>query len=295
MISYFNRYSGELEEEEVYGDGYLRWIYGSWTGKLALETVAKRWFFSRFYGWRMDRPGSREKVLPFLDRYGVNPEEFELPVQGFRTFNEFFYRRLKAESRPISNEPNSVVFPADGRHFGYPTISKMNGIWVKGENLSLSELLGDESLAAKYEDGSMVISRLCPLDYHRFHFPCDGLVSASRELPGPLYSVNPIALKDNIRIMCRNRRWITSLDLGSFGTVLIIPVGATCVGATEMTYKPEKQIQKGDEMGFFKFGGSSIITLFEPERIRLDEDLVNHSRDRIEVYARMGDRLGVFV
>ena len=292
-IQYFNRYTQRVEVEQIYGEGFLRWIYGSLSGRLALHAVAKRGFFSRWYGWRMDRAASRAKVAPFIQNFRVDPGEFADAPESFRTFNEFFYRKLKPGARLIAGDARTAVFPADGRHLGFADVSRMEGIFVKGAVFSLGELLRDRELAERFQRGSMVLSRLCPVDYHRYHFPVGGLATEPRVLNGWLYSVSPIALRRNIRIFTENKRAITRIESPEFGTVLMMEVGATNVGSFEYTFTPNTRVAKGAEKGYFKFGGSSTITLFEPGRVKLDADLLTHTAERRELYARMGDRLGV--
>lgn len=292
-IQYFNRYTQRVEAEQIYGEGFLRWIYGSLSGRLALHVVAKRGFFSRWYGWRMDRAASRAKVAPFIQNFRVDPGEFADAPESFRTFNEFFYRKLKPGARLIAGDARTAVFPADGRHLGFADVSRMEGIFVKGAVFSLGELLRDRELAERFQRGSMVLSRLCPVDYHRYHFPVGGLATEPRLLNGWLYSVSPIALRRNIRIFTENKRAITRIESPEFGTALMLEVGATNVGSFEYTFTPNTRVAKGAEKGYFKFGGSSTITLFEPGRVKLDADLLVHTAERRELYARMGDRLGV--
>jgi phosphatidylserine decarboxylase len=235
---------------------------------------------------------SRAKVAPFIAHYRVNTAEFSAAPESYTTFNEFFYRTLKPEARPIDADADSVVFPADGRHLGFEDVSKMDGIFVKGAVFNLRTLLRDDALAARFREGSMVLSRLCPVDYHRFHFPVAGAAGAPRLINGPLYSVNPIALRKNIDIFTENKRAVTAIESEHFGTVLMFEVGATCVGSWDYTFTPNTRVAKGAEKGFFKFGGSSTITLFERGRVQLAEDLVEQSSRRMELYARMGDRMG---
>lgn len=291
-IQYFNRYTGKLETETVYGDAFLRFTYGNPLGKLALHALVKRSAFSRWYGWRMDRERSRAKIAPFINTYDVDAGEFADAPDSYRTFNEFFYRRLKPAARPIQGDAKSAVFPADGRHLGFQDVSKMDGIFVKGATLDLGELLGDAALARRFRDGTMILSRLCPVDYHRFHFPVAGVPDRPRVINGPLYSVNPIALRQNIRIFSENKRAVTHIESPEFGLVLMLEIGATCVGGFAYTFQPGAPVAKGAEKGYFKFGGSSTITLFERGRVRLADDLVRHSQRRVELYARMGDILG---
>jgi phosphatidylserine decarboxylase len=138
----------------------------------------------------------------------------------------------------------------------------------------------------------MLISRLCPSDYHRFHFPVAGVPSEARLVKGCLYSVSPIALRRNILYLVRNKRFVTLIESPEFGTVAMIEVGATNVGSVVQGYLPGRGVAKGDEKGMFAFGGSCVITLFEKGRITFDADIVGQSADCIETYARMGDHLG---
>jgi phosphatidylserine decarboxylase len=290
-IEFFNRYTRRSERETVYGDAWLRWTYGNPLGRLALELVAKRALFSRWYGWRMNRPSSRVRVAPFIKQYGVDTSEFADPPESFRTFNEFFVRRLKPDARPIDADADSVVFPADGRHLGFQDVSQTDGVFVKGQRFDLPALLGDTNLAARYSQGTLVASRLCPVDYHRFHFPAAGTPGEPRLINGPLYSVNPIALRRRLAYLWENRRVITTLDTERFGQVLLLEIGATNVGSIVQTFAPGRAVKKGVEKGCFEFGGSSTITLFEPGRVKLADDLLEQTGQCRELYARMGDRM----
>lgn len=234
---------------------------------------------------------SCKKIAPFISKYQLNPDEFALGTSDFKSFNDFFYRKLKPEARPIDGSSSVVVFPADGRHLCIPRIAESQGLFVKGQMFSLRELLGDDRLFQKFESGSLLLSRLCPVDYHRFHFPTSGTPGCTKLIRGPLYSVNPIALRQNINILATNKRCITELQSELFGSVLLIEVGATCVGSICQTFETGKSVAKGDEKGFFQFGGSSTITIFEPNRIRFDDDLVFHSSQQREVFAHMGDSM----
>ncbi|MDB4561303.1 archaetidylserine decarboxylase [bacterium] len=291
-IVYYDRYRAEECIEKVYGDKFLRWTYGTLGGRIALTSMVKRAWFSHWYGWRMDQTKSAEKILPFIEEYELDPNEFRQPTAEFKNFNQFFYRQLKPDARPIDSESESVVFPADGRHMCIPDISQSDGLFVKGETFNLPDLLGDAQLAKRYASGSLVLSRLCPVDYHRFHFPVAGVPSESQLLNGPLFSVNPIALVQNIQILAKNKRCLTRLRTEHFGEVLLLEIGATCVGGICQTYSEQTKVLKGSEKGYFKFGGSSTMTIFEPGRVRFDQDLLQHSQQHREIYARVGDRMG---
>ena len=289
-IHYFNRHTGQMETEQVYGEGFLRFSYQNPLGALPLHAMVKRVGFSRWYGKRMDDPATKAKVAPFISKYGLDPAEFADSPDSYATFNEFFYRKLKPEARPIAD--TKAVFPADGRHLGFQKASAISGVFVKGQKFDLGRLLGDDSLAAKYTDGSLVLSRLCPVDYHRFHFPASGTPGETRLINGPLFSVSPIALRQRLSYLWENKRTITKLETSNLGTVLLLEIGATCVGSILQTFTPGKPVRKGDEKGYFAFGGSSTITIFEPGAVNLAEDLVEYSSKQIELYAKVGTAMG---
>ena len=291
-IQFFNRYTQQVEQEVIYGEAPLRFAYENPVGRMALELFVKRRLFSRWYGWRMDRPASRSRVLPFIEKYGLDASEFTDPPESFATFNEFFFRKLKPASRPIDAAANSVVFPADGRHLGFQDVSQADGIFVKGQKFDLPELLGDPTLAERYRHGTLVLSRLCPVDYHRFHFPAAGVPGETRPLGGPLYSVSPVALRRNISYLWQNKRTLTLLETAELGTVIVMEIGATNVGSIQQTFTPRQAVAKGSEKGYFAFGGSSTLTIFEPGRVKLSDDLVRESGQQRELYARMGDVMG---
>jgi len=293
-IQYFDRESGTIEAEKVYGDGFLRWAYGNPLGRLTVELAVKRAWFSRWYGWRMDRSASRAKIEPFIRDYGLEVSDFADPVESFGSFNEFFYRKLKPGARPIDAAPNAAVFPADGRHLAIADLDAADRFYIKGQRFDLKSFLADEVLAAEFKGGSMLISRLCPVDYHRYHFSLSGLAEAPVLINGPLYSVSPLALRRKLAIFWENKRCRTVIESPEFGKVVVMEVGATCVGSMHSTYTPGA-VAKGDEKGYFSFGGSCVVTLFQPGTIRFNDDLLQYSERAIEVYARVGERCGVAI
>jgi phosphatidylserine decarboxylase len=294
-IRYFNRYTRTVETEKVVGDRWMRWIYGTATGRMALHLVIRRALLSRLYGWKMNWHYSGQKVLPFIVEHSIDDREFAKSVFHYDTFNEFFIRALKPEARPVAPGDDMAVFPADGRHLAFPDVDAADGFYVKGQKFTLAALLGDPALAQQFAGASMLISRLCPVDYHRFHFPVAGTPGEPVCIDGWLYSVSPIALRRNIRYLVENKRMLTHLDSPRFGPVLMVEVGATMVGSIKQLFAPGRRVAKGEEKGLFKIGGSCVITLFQRGRIQFDSDLVEQSRTCLETYARMGDRLGTAV
>ena len=292
-IHFYNRYTKHLETEAVYGDGFLKWAYGNPLGRISVDLIVKRAFFSHFYGWWMDRPSTVAKVKPFVESFGLDAQEFAKKMDEFTSFNDFFSRELKSEARPIADDRDAVVFPADGRHLGFQDLSRVEHVFVKGQSFDLDALLGDAHLANRYRNGSAVLSRLCPTDYHRFHFSVEGNAGQTQLINGDLYSVNPMALRQNLNYLCENKRALTSVRTDRCGEVLIMEIGATNVGSILQTFQSDASLQrKGQEKGYFRFGGSATMTFFEPGVVKLAQDLRTHSANGIELYARMGDIMG---
>ena len=296
-IAYIDRVTREKKKEKIYGGFFIELLYG--TGLLSrlcslflLPLFARVPLLSRIYGRFQKSSLSRAKVRPFISSFAIDSSEFLEPVESFRSFNDFFIRKLKPSARPYAQQESQVILPADGRYLVYPDISAVDGFLIKGKKFQLEALLGDAQLSQRYKNAGMVIARLCPVDYHRFHFPCQCTPDKGRLINGPLYSVNPIALKKNINYLSENKRMLTLLDTERFGQILYIEVGATYCGSIVETYTPGKTYAKGDEKGYFEFGGSCLIVLFEAGTIRFDQDLIDNTSQKIETRGLLGQSLG---
>jgi phosphatidylserine decarboxylase len=290
-LVYFDRYAGELKTESIYGEKPLRWAYGTIIGRFCLETTIKQRWFSRLYGRWADCTCSSREILPFIEQFEIDTKDFLETPESYQTFNEFFYRRLKPEARPVYQDDGTACFPADGRQLVIPNLERATHIYAKNQQFDLISLLGDKSLAEKFAGGSAVISRLCPTDYHRFHFPLSGMPGAACLINGPLYSVNPIALSHTFSYLWQNKRRITQVKESPAGDYLILEIGATNVGSI-VDSGSATLVTNGDEKGFFKFGGSMVITMFQAGRFTPAADLAEHSASGVELYARFGDFMG---
>ena len=290
-ILYYNRYTGQIEQEKILGERSLRWVYGTPLGRLSLHLLLKRAFFSQLVGALKSTRRSARSLPEFVREYGIDTAEMARPLEDYTSFNDFFYRTLKPGARPLCAEGH-IALPADGRHSGWQDASAMSGVFVKGQRIDLPALLGSAELAERYAHGAVVLSRLCPVDYHRFHFPAAGVPEAAKRIPGPLASVSPYCLRRQLAWLWTNKRELTTLHTDALGDVLILAVGATGVGAIHQTYTPGEAVAKGAEQGYFAFGGSTIICLFEPGRVQLAADLLEQTAQGRELYARQGDTLG---
>jgi len=288
-IHYVDRKSEEIKTEKVAGETWLVWLYNNPVGELSLEAVVKRKFFSEWYGRRMDSPESAGKIEPFVEDYDIDLSIAQ--KQHFQSFNDFFTRKLKPEARPINSDPNFVVSPADGKLMAFQDIEGQDFI-VKGYRFNALDFLQDTVLAQKYTHAGLMIFRLSPADYHRFHFPVSGHVSPATQISGDYYSVNPIAIKEMIRIFCENKREYVTISTVRFGDVIMAEVGATLVGSIVQTYHGDS-VAKGEEKGYFKFGGSSVLLLFEKNKLIFDDDLLINTEKKLETEIKMGEKVGV--
>ncbi len=268
----------------------------------------------------------------FISDFQLNLNEVAQPLEEFKTFNDFFTRRvglrhqvarfkllktvsirkLKPAARPIAASADASVAasPADARTVVFENISQVadislparascffsffeqaQSLWIKGQNFSISALLGGESFASLFEGGSIAVFRLAPQDYHRYHFPVNGVLTETHQIDGPLYTVNPIAV-NKVDVFTVNQRTVSILDSPEFGKVAFVCVGATLVGSIVHTHQLQQPFSKGGEFGFFQFGGSTTILLFQRGRIQYDADLLLHSGRSVEVLLKMGEQIG---
>ena len=212
--------------------------------------------------------------------------EVLLPTSQFKNFNEFFYRALKPDARPCSapDDPRVIVSPADCRSVVFNNLESAQSIWVKGREFTVERLLGDAypEDAKRYHGGSLGIFRLAPQDYHRFHIPVDGVLDEPKTIEGEYYTVNPMAIRSALDVYGENVRVICPIDSVSHGRVMVICIGAMMVGSTVITRKKGDRVQRAEELGYFKFGGSTLLVLCEPGQMKYDADLVDNSQSALE-------------
>ncbi|ACZ32726.1 phosphatidylserine decarboxylase [Chlamydia pneumoniae LPCoLN] len=289
---YIDRITKKKVIEPIFYEKTMLFLYNSKLGKKLSVFLSTHPIFSRIYGWLQRCSWTRRQIRPFMNRYKISEKELTKPVADFTSFNDFFTRKLKPEARPIVGGKEVFITPVDGRYLVYPNVSEFDKFIVKSKAFSLPKLLGDHELTKLYAHGSIVFARLAPFDYHRFHFPCDCFPQKTRCVNGALFSVHPLAVKDNFILFCENKRTVTVLETEQFGNVLYLEVGAMNVGSIVQTFSPNQTYPKGDEKGFFAFGGSTVILLFLPNAIRFDNDLLKNSRMGFETRCLMGQSLG---
>jgi phosphatidylserine decarboxylase len=278
---------------------------------------------SRKMGRQYDDPASVDHIVPFIESFNLQESMSEMKEPNpskYKNFNEFFSREIREDARPIdepgnvrsnlllstsaqSTDPDTtqdlvVSSPADCRLTAFPTINLATKYWIKGYGFTVSKLLNSDSLASTFDNGSIVIARLAPQDYHRWHSPVSGTVESITQIPGAYYTVNPQAINEagTLDVFCENRRSVMIVKRkGCDSRVAIIAVGAMLVGSIK--YNPGievgSEIRRGECLGCFQYGGSTVINLYQEGDVKLDEDLVKNSCDSVcETLVKVGWRVG---
>jgi len=238
-------------------------------------------------------------VESFIKTYDINTHELLLPdLRSYKSLNAFFSRKLKPEARPITapEDDTVIISAADCRLTVWPTWDAARTVWVKGKNFTLENLLDDKELAKSFGAASLAIFRLAPQDYHRFHAPFDATVGTVKDIPGQYYTVNPQAVNEELDVFTANKRAVLVLDakLGKSETtvpVAFVAVGALLVASITFTKEKGQQIKKGEDLGFFQYGGSTVIAVFPEGKIDFDADLVKYSASGVETLIKVGEKI----
>ncbi|KAF3791781.1 Phosphatidylserine decarboxylase proenzyme 2 [Nymphaea thermarum] len=278
-ILVFDRRTKRLVEELIDGKIILsmRAIYQSKVGLTLVNLGVKDLLqnMSEKQGRKMDSPESA-KDIPKFDQ--INLDEIKYSIDHFKTFNEFFIRELKPGSRQIAEKDNDriAVCAADSRLMAFKSIDDSLRLWIKGRKFSIKGLLGTDVCYDIFDKGSLVIFRLAPQDYHRFHMPVSGKVEQFVEIPGYLYTVNPIAVNSKYcNVFTENKRVVSIISTLCFGKVAFVAIGATMVGSINFSKKKGDYVRKGEE-----------------GKIDIEEDLLANSARSLETLVSMGTILG---
>jgi phosphatidylserine decarboxylase len=293
-IEYRDRQTGTVVSEKIFAESTLHWLYEDSLGVKVFNLLCNNMIFCSLFGQWQSSPWSRQEIPKFVAKYGIEIQEAELPLQSYQSLNAFFTRRLKLEARPFNTDPNVFCAPGDGKILVYPKFAEEDRLPVKGSQVTISSLLASDAAAQHYRGGSALILRLVPYDYHRFHFPVDGEAGLARYIKGQYHSVSPVALAKVPDLYCRNKRTVTEFHSKQFGPITYIEVGAFTIGSIVQTYTPGL-VTKGQEKGYFQYGGSTLILLFEPGAIAFDQDLILDSANNLEVRVLAGSRIGISI
>ncbi|WP_164557773.1 phosphatidylserine decarboxylase [Massilia atriviolacea] len=286
-----SRASSTLVAEQVFERGFMDFFYGSRVGLILSELLLKRRWFSRAYGASRKRAASRRQIDGFVRQYGIDLSEVELPVEDYRSFNDFFTRRLKPGARPLPADCKTLASPADARVLAWDIVDGLV-VPVKSRAFTVAQLLGDDTLAHEYWGGTCCVLRLAPADYHRFIHIDRGTQGPVRRINGYLHSVSPLALRNMLAVFTENAREYCRIETEQFGPVIHVDVGAMVVGRI-VQHRPEGgPVERGEEKGYFEFGGSTVILLFKAGAVELDADIRSYSAQGIETIVLQGERIG---
>ncbi|UWQ34844.1 archaetidylserine decarboxylase [Leisingera sp. M527] len=280
-----DRDTGETFEEAVLGEKWIRWAYQNASARPIEKLLFRSPLISRLMGTWFNSRFSKSKIKAVIEGLSIDMTEASADTESFSCFNEFFVRHLKPEVRPFSTDPKDVVSPADGRVLVFPELAEDIFVPVKGHPMSVRTML--PGIADRFIGGALAIVRLCPADYHRYHFPAAGRINGAQDIAGALHSVNPIALGAGPDVFGENKRSWTLIETETLGTYCFVEVGAFGVGSIVNT-RTAGDVQKMDEKGYFKFGGSTVVVVFEPGKIRFSDDLVANSAKGRETLVKVG-------
>jgi phosphatidylserine decarboxylase len=259
------------------------------SAKLAKSKIAKE---TIQFGKDYDDPKSAKKIPGFVKFFKIDMNQFTPSnISAYPNFNSFFYRKFKPGARKIENA-SVIICPTDSRVIVFKTIQEATRLWIKGTSFSMEKLLGKD-LANEYQNASIAIFRLAPQDYHRFHSPVSGKVTFIGPILGQeYYSVNPIAINSKTDVFGDNKRRIIKIKTKKYNQILYIPVGASLVGSINFTVKKGMSLSRMSEIGYFAFGGSTVICIFKKDTITFDSDLIENSENGIETLVKLGESLG---
>lgn len=286
-IRYWNRAKKCEEVEKVYGENLIQWLYCDPKGQRLADSFLSGRLVSTIYGAYQSSPLSRHKIEPFIRNFSIPMEEYA--AGRFASFNDFFIRKFKPGARNFATDPKALPAFAEARYFAYEAVTAAQNLPLKGIHLSPEQLLGGPQKAAPFIGGPLLLARLCPVDYHRFHYPDTGATLARYRLGGRLHSVNPAALKYRPDILVTNERQVSILQTERFGKLAYVEVGALCVGKIVQSHPIADTFRRGDEKGYFLFGGSTVIVVGEPGAWRPDQDLLDETERGRETLVRLGE------
>ena len=279
---------GTVTEQEDSLEKPLNFLYGTTLGRLLLKPLTARWV-SRLAGAFLSTPLSKGFIKSFIQKNGIDMSQFEEVT--YRSYNEFFSRKIKPEARPTDMDPKHLISPCDCKLTAL-SIGEDTVFTLKHTPYTVSSLLKNEELADRFRGGTALIFRLCVDDYHRYCYTADGEKTEQVRIPGAFHTVNPIA-NDFFPIYKENTREYCLLDTDAFGQILVMEVGALLVGRIVNHQSGIARVTRGTEKGYFQFGGSTIVMLLPPNAAAIDQDILEASQKGLETVVRYGEKIGL--
>lgn len=263
----------------------LDFFYRTFLGRLLLKIVISK-PISDLGGLYMNSRFSKIKINRFIDKNDINT--FEYDDKKYKSYNDFFTRKVISCKRPIMSNKNALISPCDGKVLAY-TINDDLTLKIKDSYYSIDTLV-NESIMEEYKGGSALVFRLSTDNYHRYCYIDSGTKGKNYHIKGVFHTVQPISLK-NYNFFKTNSREYTILNTNNFDKVIQVEVGALMVGRIKNNHE-EYEYKKGEEKGYFEFGGSTIVLLFKKGVITLDNDILENSKENIETIVKYGEKIG---
>lgn len=260
-----------------------QFLYNNYIGRILLKIIILP-FVSKIMGLYQDSQISKYSISNFIKRNNINMEDYQ--KEDYKTFNEFFTRKIKDNKREINSDNNTLISPCDAKVLAVK-IEENSTFNIKNSTYHINDLTGID-MFNKYQNGYALIFRLTVEDYHRYSYIDSGYQEENHKIKGLLHTVRPIAVY-NEKVFTRNERNWTILHTDNFGDVVYIEVGALLVGKI-INHNEHNKFTKGEEKGYFKFGASTIILLVN--NIKIDTDILKNSKDNIETIVKLGEKIG---
>lgn len=285
MIKVYDRRTKQYYQEFESGKTFLNFLYNNFIGRFLLKIIINP-FISKIGGLYNDCFLSKYKINKFIKKNNIKIDEFE--EKDYKNFNDFFTRKIKNNKRVINNNKNEFISPADSKLLVYKITNDLV-LNIKGSKYQVSDFVNSKEDLSEYKNGYCLVFRLSVDDYHRYCYPCDGSLIQNGFIKGKLHTVRSVSKK--YKIYKLNQREYSILKTSQFGDIVYIEVGAVMVGKI-VNYFQEK-FSKGEEKGYFKLGGSTIVILVKDHVLSIDKDILEHSKKDIEVKVRYGEVIGV--
>ncbi len=265
-------------------DTGIRFLYQTRTGRfflkaLTLPCVSKAG--SVFLNSRFSRP----MIGHYIKKYHINMELYE--KRDYTSFNDFFTRKRTGAAADYAE--SDLISPCDG-YLSVYKIGPDSRFTVKNLSYSTRSILRDKALAKSYEDGFCMIFRLAPYHYHHYAYVDSGTVLRRRRIDGILHCVRPTAC-EHFPVYAENSREYTILRSEHMGIIVQMEVGALLVGKIRNTHSQD-MAAKGEEKGYFEFGGSTIILFARKGSVALEESFGKTMDTGIETEVSIGSRIG---
>jgi phosphatidylserine decarboxylase len=245
--------------------------------------------FDAFYAALQRSRFSRRKIKPFVEKHRIDMSEFE--QKDYESYNDFFIRKFRPGVRSFPADARVMGAFAEARYFAWKSLDLSERFPITGHSLQAEHILGTAARARSFAGGPVILARLAPVDYHRFHYPDHGKTIDSDRIGGRLWTINRRALQSKPDILFVNERHVQILETSNFGRLGFAEVGAMTVGRVTQTHPLEQPFKRGDEKGYFSFGGSAIALFGEAGAWLPCQDILQHTSDGIETFLRLGEPL----